>query len=129
MFLLDENEDQIVAGIEDGRLSLAWDIASPGSRRREIRVWRDSLLAAMRHQPGPVTADVRPIIEAMLPGRDLLHRELQRIFSCSGSHISELLHLEALHEAGARPGHSSPLHFTRVLRLSVATFLARRVIR
>jgi hypothetical protein len=129
MFLLDEHEDRIIASIEDGTLSLAWDIASPGSQRREVRVWRDSLLAVMRRERGPATAEVRPIIEAMLPGRDLLHREVQRLLSCSGTHVSELLNLEALLPAGPRPTRSSPMHFTRVLRVSVVTFLERRIIR
>lgn len=128
MVLLDADEDDLVHAIEDGTLSLAWNIASPGSKRREIRVWRDSLLAAMRRQTGPDVAAVRPIIEAMLPGRDLLHREVQRLLSCCSSHVTELLNLEALHPAEARPAFSCPGHATRILRLSVVTFLERRII-
>lgn len=129
MVLLDADEDEIVRSIEDGTLTLAWDIASPGSKRREIRVWRDSLLAVMRRQAGPDAAGVRPIIESLLPGRDPLHREVQRLLSCGNAHVSDLLNLEALLPAGRRPEFSCAGHVTRILRLSVVTFLERRVIR
>lgn len=39
------DEDQVLALIEDGSLSWAWDIRSPGSERREVRIFWRCLIA------------------------------------------------------------------------------------
>jgi len=129
MCLLDQNEDQVLALIEDGSLSLAFDIAAPGATRREIRIWRESLLAVLQESKQPKADKARAIIDEMMPGRDLLHREVQRILSCSVSHVTELIRLEALVGIGPRPEHSCTGHMTRISRVSLAAFLERRIVR
>jgi hypothetical protein len=135
MCLLDENEDRVLELIEDGSLCLAFDIASPGSSRREIRIWREALVARLTDQPQPKLArTLRPIVEEMIPGKDIpgrevVHREVQRILACSGTHVTDLVRLEALFAVGPRPVHSCTSHMTRIARVSLAAFLERRIIR
>jgi hypothetical protein len=43
--ILDLDEDSVLGEIERGKIGWAWDIRTPAATRREIRVWRKSLLA------------------------------------------------------------------------------------
>lgn len=126
--LLDLDEDSILGAIENGRLGWAWDIRTPGAERREIRVWRESLMAKMAGADGSVDTEIDQVVESILPHRDLRLMELARWFACSGSHVSNLIRDGCLALAGDRPTHSSAAAVTRVTRESVARFLdGRRV--
>ena len=123
MVLMDRNEDEILAAIESGVLSWAWDIASQRSQRREIRIWRDSLLAVLESRPS--TADESAVLRSIFPPRPIRTTELQRIFSCSSSHVSHLIDEGSL-IAPPRERQSGPLSITRVDPAELERFLLGR---
>ena len=84
MVVLDLNEDQVLAQIEDGTLEYAWNIARASANRREVRVWRGSLL---KEPPQPEEAVYRSLFHP----RRISSVELARTWTCSGSHIKGLV--------------------------------------
>lgn len=124
MVLMDRNEDEVLAAIESGVLSWAWDIASQRSQRREIRIWRDSLLKVLESRPS-IAADESTVLRSIFPPRPIRTTELQRIFSCSSSHVSHLIEEGSL-VAPARERHSGPLSITRVDPANLERFLLGR---
>lgn len=135
MFLLDDSEDKLVELIESHRLSLAFDISCPGSNRRELRIWTDSLAAMLGDKSQPVVADhatVRQIVHAMVPRDVIKQTELCTVLSCSSSHVSNLLRphspnaAPALELFGPRPEHSHASAVTRITRESFVRFLVSR---
>ena len=128
--------DSVLLLIEDGQLEFAWDISSQGCKRREIRVWRDSLLTylASREKEGKGESEKgRFALSPFHPGSLALFSharetvkttELQRIFSASQTHVQDLIRegcLVALTQAKPGPGG-----FALVTRESVVSFLVRR---
>lgn len=129
MFLLDDDEDAVVLAVEERQLSLAFDIASPGSGRRDLRVWRDSLQALLHREIQPRAESleaVRAIVTGFFPESTVAQRQLSNVFSCSSSHITNLVERGALALAGERPSHSHALAATRITRASVVDFLCSR---
>jgi hypothetical protein len=134
MVILDRDEDDLLALIEGGFLRWVWDIRSPQAERRELRVWRGSVLAyAERKTTEHLLLKEADVYESLLPGRrdDLRSTELQRLFSASQTHIQHLIDnrlLPAVGHGGA--GTMRPLHgpnsFTRVKRAEVIAFLRSR---
>lgn len=128
MVLLDRGEDEVLAAIESGSLAWAWDIRRAGAERREIRIWRDSLLDVVVGQKRSGALDQAAVFAAMLPPRPIRTTELQRFWSCSSSHISHLLEDGLLTAVAAREAGSGPNSFARVTPESIRSFLtARRV--
>ncbi len=73
----------------------AWDISSRGAARRQLRLWRNSLLALKHPDAGIVIpGKLEQVVEIFLPHRGLRGRELQMIFYCTAQHIA------ALHSGG-----------------------------
>lgn len=124
MVLLDRDEDDVLAAIESGVLTWAWDIRREGAERREIRVWRDSLLDVLNgtHASNKV-ADAAATI---LPPRPVRTTELQRLWSCSSSHLSHLLLDGTLKAVTAREASSGPNAFTRISPSLICNFLSAR---
>jgi len=124
--ILDRRADELLELIEAGRLAWAFDIAAaPGSGRREIRVWRGSVLDYLRgYALGD--ADQDQVLDSILPHHrpEIRGPELERTLSCSGVHIACLARSRALHvvcQAGRGPNG-----FLRISRASVVDFLADR---
>lgn len=130
MFLLDDDEDAVVLAVENRELSLAFDIATPGAGRRELRIWSRSLEASLRKDFQPKAEsieEVRTIVRAFFPRPVMKQTEVANLFSCSLSHVSNLLPSLAL--AGERPDHSHAAAVTRITRESLVDFLVSRWVR
>lgn len=127
MVLLDRDEDDILSAIDSGVIHWAWDIASPGAARREIRIWRDSLLALLQHTKER-EADEGQVLSGFLPQRDIRTTEIQRWFSCSSTHVHAMLDQSVFTEVRRPAALSGPMSYSVVSRGSVVAFLqARRV--
>jgi hypothetical protein len=128
--------DEILQLIETRQIRWAWDIARPGARRPEVRIWRDSVLASLAGEDAshPVSApeerSLTQVITSILPRPTSLARraaaiglqELQRRFLCCRSH---LLGLIADGELSLVQGWREGIPPT-VLYQSVFEFLKRR---
>ena len=126
MVLLDRDEDDVLAAVESGVLAWAWDIRAVGSERRELRIWRDSLLDVIGGQRSRERTP-EEVFQAIFPPRAVRTTELQRLWSCSSTHISHLLADGSL-PAAPRPRRSGPLSVTRVEPAALHEFLrVRRV--
>lgn len=125
MVLLDRGEDEVLQAIETGALAWAWNIATPEATRREIRVWRDSLLALLNGEK-ELDQDETVILSKWLPPRDLRSPELQRLWSCSSTHIHALLSAGALTQIGVPESTQGPRSFAVISRESVVAFLRWR---
>ena len=124
MVLLDRNEDEILAAVESGVLAWAWDIACQASQRRELRIWRGSLLAVMHGERAKELSEDQ-VYHSILPPRAIRTTELQRLWSCSSTHVSHLLADGSL-PADARPRRSGTMSVTRVEAGLVREFLRSR---
>lgn len=131
MVLLDRDEDDVMNLIDTGALRCAWNIASPGSERREIRVWRDSVLAYLKGQPTNAKEEInlRAIIKGFLPAPTLLQGwstirgvEIARRLSCSQWLVGNLITTGELHIAFPVADKVSPY----VQHNSLVEFLIRR---
>lgn len=126
MVLLDQDEDDIVQMIEKGVLSWAFDIRAPKAERRELRVWRESLLEVMGYPASACAPASDEAMATILPGRDLRSPEVQRLFSCSQYHVQTLLGAGCFEAASPRLAETGPNAFTRIRRESIAAFLLER---
>lgn len=126
--LLDRHEDQVFSMIEDGTLAWAWDIRSQTAERREVRIWRISLLECMAGLPTTgnihlsARADEDTVLADLFPHSRAIVRstELQRMFSCSGTHILDLVregHLVATNKYKTGPNNSAQITRESVLAL------------
>lgn len=136
--LLDRDVDDIIALINLARLEYAWDIACKDTTRREIRVWRGSV---MTHMENPLEAvlskkTVDEILESLFPHtRDIIRSpELERMFSCSQPHVTRLINDGLIEATGwgpqNRPMDSRPAGsadgYARITRASIKSFLTKR---
>lgn len=128
MVLLDRDEDEVLGAVESGTLAWAWDIRREGADRRELRIWRDSLLELLSGTRGTAKMEAGQVLASMLPPRPIRTTELQRFWSCSSTHVTHLLEDGQLTAVAAREAGSGPNSFTRIELSSIRTFLtARRV--
>ena len=129
MGLLDKDEDEILAEIERGSLGWVWDIRTESATtRRELRVWRDSVLQYLQGIPPRASGNALAVIDTFLPHREVRTKELKRWFSCSHFHICNLIREGSLSLAGKWPEQSSVNEYMRITRASVVAFLqARRI--
>lgn len=119
----DRDHDALILAVENQELKFAWDIAAPGTARREVRVWRAAALANFHGEPLPdVTED--DVYRRIFPNRDLRSTELERILSCTHQHIYELAPLWTITRAPQQA--DGPLSFTVFDRNSVIAFLRSR---
>jgi hypothetical protein len=125
MVLLDRDEDELLAGIEEGALEWAWDIRGPEAERREIRVWRQSVLDFASGTR--VTRQHEDVLREILPGAHPRRTpEIQRLFSASQCHVQHLVEAGLLAAGGPRTAASGPASFTLISRESLCRFLAER---
>lgn len=123
--LLDCSEDAVLAMIESGKLSWAWDIKHPDAKRREVRVWIWSIAERLGQAPRTAATD-QEVIWSLLPhGRHVLRStELQRMFTASQCHVQALITCGALQ--GVKKAKPGPQGFALVTRASVLEFLEQR---
>ena len=127
LFFLDTDAADVLARMEDGRISHAWDIGL-GREKRELRFYWRSLMSARQSQIGnrqspildeAVYADVIPT-NWQRPRASLLYRR----WTCSPQLLADLmtgLHLRAITEA-----HRGETGSPEILRDSVIDFLKTR---
>jgi len=125
----DRDYGTLLADVENRVIKFAWDIATAGAGRREIRIYAASAWAFCYQKPMP---DIKEddVYKIILPGRDIRSTELMRILSCSHQHLYELS------RRSAAPGHfvvtrepaqaDGPNSFTVFSRDSIVKFLKSR---
>jgi hypothetical protein len=129
MVILDRDEDEILHAIESGSLGWAWDIAAPSAERRELRIWRDSILTLAASQMEEANLDPERVIARVLPPNDLRSPQVQRLCSCSGTHIHALMEAGVFEVIQPPAAPSGPRSYSILSRDSVARFLrSRRVL-
>ncbi len=135
MVLADRDEDDVLNLIDIGMLRWAFDIATPGTDRRELRIFRESLIDYLRGDTAAMgrknqTETVEGIIARILPRPSIVNgygtirgTELQRRFSCCQGHVNNLIKTGELSLAPiVTPQKVSPF----VLHFSAAAFLRSR---
>lgn len=130
--LLDLREDAVLAQIESGNLGWAWDIRRPGAVRRDVRVWRTSILSLWAtgvSRVGGPDLDGLTVTDTWLPHRDVRVSELARWWSCSGDHVLNLVKDGLLAVSGERPEWTGVGSSTRITRGSVVAMLEHRRVR
>ena len=128
MILLDRDEDDVLAMIHSGILAWAWNIAGKSVRRQDVRIWRDSIIFFLNHQPQP-EAEEELVIASFLPtGAEIRSPELQSLLSCSQGHVRDLIRrrlLAARRKSRATTGRQSYFNIRR--QDVIAFFRARRI--
>jgi hypothetical protein len=124
--LCDQDERVILEWCEEGVFAWSWDIATPQAARREVRIWRSSLLAHLANGKQP-TSVFPEVIEDILPKRERIRStELERLFSCSHDHIAALIESGIFDQVEERTATRGPNSFRVVSRTSVVEFLRVR---
>lgn len=131
---LRRHPDDILRMIEDGRLEWAWDIAAgPCKRRREIRIWFESMEWARRNLANPASPTLLPpaLTESQVIGRIIGHHrpllrgsEVQALLNCDRNLIFRHLRAGALRATSRQASNTcrTPL----ILRESLEQFLRDR---
>jgi hypothetical protein len=92
---LDRNEDQVLGLV--GTWLVAWNIASPDARRRELRILSRSVSLASKFLDSieqPQCWDGREVLRLVLPAHDkpwFTGLEIQRSLNCASTHVIENL--------------------------------------
>jgi len=119
----DRDYDTLVKDVENQVIRFSWNIAAPGTDRREIRIYAPSAWAFCYQKPMPSLTD-EEVYKLILPNRDLRSTELQRILACSHQHIHGLKdEFTITREPRQADGPNS---FTVFSRSSILAFLRRR---
>jgi hypothetical protein len=119
----DRDYDTLIVDVENRVLRFAWDIATPETTRREVRLWRGAALAWYHDKPIPkLTED--DVYKLILPNRDLRSTELERILSCTHQHVYALAPLLVVTQAPLQA--DGPHSYTKFSRASVVAFLRSR---
>ena len=141
--LLDRTPDDILNLIHLGRLEWAFDIGMPGTVRREIRIYRESLIKYATRPFGDQPAEIPPrddtgigeVIDRILPPGAVLMGDgepcyrsswLVRYLCCESAHIQNLI------KADVFPGPHVRRHQREsrlVFRAAVVAFLTERRVR
>lgn len=117
--LMGVDEDTVLAHIEDGQLPFAFDLAMPGARRAELRVWRGCI-----EKKSATLAEVLQDVLGPSPLPTLNVRTLRHRWVCSSTHVHHLIEAGLLAEVG---GEGRKKTNTRnVTRTSAERFLTER---
>ncbi len=120
---LKRDEDAVLYLIEDHQLPFAFDIGMPGTRRRDLRVWRGCLPLGSR-----TTAGLEEVIEDIL-GSEVYQLiktpELAKRWVCSPTHIYQLIEANELTESVQPERKATAVRW--VTRVSAEAFLKRRI--
>jgi len=128
---LDLTLEEVTHACESGQLAWAFDLAVPGARRREIRIWRGSIhrWIATGGRDAGAGADIPldQILADILPGKhDPLTSEIKRRWMVSRDLIADLITAGAIRvsrPAAAKQGiHAA----SRISRSSATQFLKTR---
>ena len=123
--ILDRNEDQVLALIEDGSLAWAWDVAlNPrSSHSRELRVLPAAVAAYLRGDAG--SFDWPDVFSLLVPNTPtVLAREVSRVLNVSSTHVYALIRGRRL--ASCSAPKTGPLGSARIPTDSFAEFLKNR---
>jgi hypothetical protein len=126
MVFLDRDEDGVVSLVENGNLSVAFDLSARGAARRLLMVWRQSAVEYCAGGPRP--HEMEEVMADILPDRPSLRvSEVKNIFSCNQGHLANLVEQRLLLLDKTRQVHGlGPLSSPYILRTSAADFLQKR---
>jgi hypothetical protein len=119
--LLDCSERRVYDCIQEGRLTLAFNIGRRDGRRACMRLATASVVALQRHLRPP--CDLEPFLAGALPDSQFSYKtsQLAWLLQCDSDHIYRLIAEKELEDIGGS------IHY-RVPRASMVHFLtARRV--
>lgn len=127
--ITDRPTEEILRLIQSGQLRLAFDLARPGARRRELRVLGRCLAEFMQGtQPAGVEtpASVRAEIDGIFPALadNLKACTVLRLFNCSSDHVLDLARKGLI--TVARPGRRGANGDLLLQRASLVEFLVSR---
>ena len=125
MVILDRDEDEILHAVENGALGWAWDIATPGAERRELRVWRDSIVT-LATMAKPELLEAEEVMARIVPPGPIRSPQLQRLLSCSSTHVHSLIDAGVFDVEQGPGAPSGPQSYTLLRRSSVIRFLRGR---
>lgn len=123
MVLADQHDYEIEAAVDCGALCPAWDIASLGAGSRELRIWNAGVDAYLQDRK----LDERKFNLSLIFPHSRPHlwsTEIQRLFSCSASHVFNLIRDDLLEEVGTRAAVRAR---AKISRVSVEKFLKARI--
>jgi hypothetical protein len=117
--LLDCSERRVYHYVQEGRLTLAFNIARPGSDRACLRMATASVVALQRRHPP--SAEVEPFLDLAVPATQFSFKapQLARMLQCDLDHVYHLIAAKVLQDIGG------PTRY-RVPRDSVLRFLTER---
>ena len=119
----DRDYDTLVLDVENRVIKFAWDIATAGAARREIRIYAPSAWAFCYQTAMPNISEAG-VYNFILPHRDIRSTELQRILACSHQHVHQIKdNFQTTREPVQADGPNS---FTVFSRISIEGFLRRR---
>lgn len=149
MDLLNCNEDAVLNLIELRLVKWAFNIGQKNAKRREVRIWRESMLEYLRNAEcgtrsaewvdndrRPFEVQLNEVVSRILPkitpgGHSVTRptirgREISRRLACSPQHVLDLMREGALTESSIEVGPKiSPF----ILHASCVDFLKTRVIK
>jgi hypothetical protein len=128
MCLLEKTEDEALFLVESGALPVAFNLASEGSRKRQLAVWRvcfweykSSGFSADR-ETGEALADIVPGHRA-----EFRLREVTMMLSAKADHVRDLVAQGSLVVQGLRPVPAmGPKSSPYITRTSILKFLTDR---
>lgn len=127
--ITDRPTEEILILIQSGRLRLAFDLARPGARRRELRVLGRCLAEYMQgtqptvaETPASVRAEIDEIFPALAD--NLKACTVLRLLNCSSDHVLDLAKSGLI--TVARPGRRGAGGDLHLQRASLVEFLVSR---
>lgn len=92
MSLVDRNEDEVLAMVEEGKLAWAFDVAldTEHGRSKELRILPACVASYLRGQA--CSLDWGEVLRSLLPhdGPVILSKEIARVLNISGTHLYAL---------------------------------------
>jgi hypothetical protein len=126
--MIDMDRIEVFENCDCGRFAWVFDLSTPGSSRRELRIWRGSVIA-WREMDGADPAAKIPeadVLCSIIPPLNPRSSDLARRFGISRDHLRSLICAREIAVASA-PTQSQGINATcRLLRNSVLSFLRRR---
>lgn len=119
----DRDYDVLVKDVQNQIIKFAWDIATPGAERKEIRIYAPSAWAFCYNQPMPKLSE-DDVYRMILPNRDIRSTELERILACEHKHIYRLAPVLVITRKPLQ--EDGPNSFTVFSRASIVDFLRSR---
>lgn len=133
--VLDVSEDEIIAMIEERLALIAFDIATPKAKLRELRILTASVAEHLRDNPDNdpcyhTTICPSEAVRLVLPKHDkpfFTGTELQRALNCGSDHIIALVESKALKLVPGTSYQPGPGGSPCITRASFEAFLNSRL--